>query len=88
MVVQRTVTLSAAASAGQQCPTTRVGQMLVEGSLTPRPTQALPAHVATPLLPANTSQVYSSWQKDMKHHSWSGLTTNSESFFCPQTLSV
>lgn len=54
MVEQRTVTLSAAASAGQQCPTTRVGQMLAEGSLTPRSTQGLPAHVATPLLPADT----------------------------------
>lgn len=87
MVEQRTVTLSAAASAGQQCPSTRTGQMLAGGSLTPRPTQGLPDHVATSLLPANTSQARSSWQQDMKHHSWSGLTTNSESF-CPQTISV
>lgn len=89
MVEQRTVPLSAAAaSAGQQCCTPCVGQMLAEDSLTPRPTQSLPARVATPLLPADTRQACSSWQEDMKHHSWSGLTTNSESFFCLQTLSA
>lgn len=81
MAEQTTVTLSAA-SAGQQCPP-HVQDRCSQGACVqpdPRPAQG---SSATPLHLAGSSQARSSRQYDQKHHSWSGLTTNGESWGSP-----